>query len=179
MNKILVLGLLALVGMPGEALALPRLSNVEFRLNHGDMVGPNVQLGYQTVSNKVQLLKCRFDISVLGGTTGTAKVLKAVDGSKCMLPSKAVVINGMIDVITAPVAPLPATISVGTGLEVTNDLVSGTSVSSFTGRQNLIPVHTAVTAIKLPADRTPVVKINTAAITVGKFNVFIEYLLGD
>lgn len=164
--------------LPGIVYALPIPSEVETRLNLGAVRGPGVQLGYQVISNKAQLLKCKYDYAVQGGTA-TSHNLKAVDGSDCLLPAKALVLNGIIDVITAPGSTGSATIAVGTGVAA-NDLKTATAKASFTGRMDVIPVHTAATAIKLSTvAKTPTMTIGTAALTSGKFNVYIEYLLGE
>ena len=168
--------ILAMIGTSTQTFALPALKDVEFLVNHGDVMSPKLMLGTQIVSSKVQLLKCTYDFSKLGGTVGT-KTLKAVDGADCLIPSKAIVIDVLIDVITNPVGAT-ATIAVGSG-QATNDIKAATAVASFTGLLDGIPVSTAATSIKMTADRKPSMTIATAALTAGKFNVFFEFVLSD
>lgn len=180
MNKFfaLIALVVGLVSLPGKVYSMPTLPNVEFRLNHGDMVGPGVLLGSQVITNKEQLLKCRYDFSMQGGSSAAAINLKnVVDGTNCELPSGAIITDGLIDIITAPVGN-SSTIAFGSG-QAANDLKTATATASLTGLVTLIPVGTAATAIKMTAIRKPTITIATAALTVGKFNVFIKYLLGN
>lgn len=172
-------GVIALV-LATNALALPQYpADVEKRLNLGDVRSSAVQLGYQVVSNKIQLLKCKYDYSTQGGGSSAAIRLKAVDGSYCVLPSNAIVFGGLIDVLTAPTSlGAGAQISVSTGA-TTADLKAATAKASFTGKLDVIPVETAATAIKLSAAKNPSMSVTNFPLSAGKFNVFIEYLLSD
>lgn len=180
MRKVCVFlgALLALIAVPATSFALPQLANVEKRANLGDVRGPGVQLGYQLVSNKVQLLKCKYDFSVQGGSSAAAINLKAVDGSNCELPNKAIVWDAIIDVVTAPGSAGLATIAIGTG-QAANDLKAATAIASYSGVMAGVPVATAASSIKMTAARNPTMSIAVAPLTVGKFNVFIQYLLSD
>jgi hypothetical protein len=170
-----LLALLALI--PITSFALPRPADAEKLMNLGSVRGPGVQLGYQVISNKVQLLKCKYDFAVNGGSSAAAIKLRAVDGSKCLLPDNAVVVNTLIDVLTAPTSAGSATIAVGTG-QAANDIKTATAIASFTGIMAGIPVA-AASAVKMTADRQPTMSIAVAPITKGKFNVFISYLLSE
>lgn len=181
MNKFLIfLGLaLGIVATPMTSFALPLYpSVVEKSLNLGNTRGPSVQLGYQVISGKEQLLKCKYDFALQGGSSAAAINLKAVDGTNCQLPANAVVIAGLIDVLTSPLSNGSATIAVGTG-NAANDLKTATAKASFTGKLDVVPVRTAATAIKITAAKNPTMTIATAPLTAGKFNVFIQYLLSD
>lgn len=177
MKKLLVLlgAVVLLVAMPQAGLAMPTPADAEFRLNRGDIVGPGSLLGYQVISNKVQLLKCRWSAAVHSSTTG---VLKNVDGANCFLPANAIVIGGLIDVVTAPISTGLAVLSVGTG-NSTTDLKAATAKASFTGRMDVIPTRVAATTIKVTAVKNPIITITGGAVTTGVFNVFIEYLLSN
>lgn len=181
MKKFVILSLLALLALPltQKSFALPIPANAEKRMNLGDVRGPGVQLGYQVMSNKEQVLRCRYDASVLGGSSAAAITLKAVDGSDCFLPKSAIVTSGIIDVITMPTSIGSATIALGTG-QAANDLKTAAAISGFTiGELNIIPVYTAATAIKLTANRNPIITIAVAPITTGKFDVYIKWLMGS
>lgn len=180
MSKLIAfLGLLAaIVALPANSFAMPVPANAEFRLNHGLSGGSGVMLGYQVISNKVQLLKCKYDFAVQGGATTAAIKLKAVDGSDCKLPSKAIVKDSLIDVITAPTSDGLATIAIGTG-QAANDIKAATAIASYTGLVAGVPVGDASHSIKMTADRNPTMTIAVAALTTGKFNVFLEYLLSE
>lgn len=174
---------MALLALPTQSLALPRPLNAEFSLNHGDSgASPGVLLGYQVISNKVQVLKCQYSFATVGGSSSTAIRLNAVDGSQCMLPTKAIVYGALIDVVTAVTSGGSATVSIGTGKAGSNnDILVATGKASL-GAVLVQPTalaRNASTAIKMSADSYPNMAILTAPLTAGKFNVYIEYLLGE
>lgn len=184
MNKLFALiGLvMAILAMPNQSFAMPIPANVEFRLNHGTASGgPGVMLGYQVISNKVQLLRCTYDFAVLGGSSAAALSLRAPDGSVCKLPNKAIVKQALIDVVTALNSTSftgIATVALGTG-QAANDIKTATTYSTYSAVMAGIPVGTAATAIKMTAERTPTITIATRDLSAGKINVFIEYLLSN
>lgn len=178
MRHFLALVLALGVFLSQTSFAMPVPANAEFRLNHGPSSGgPGVQLGYQVISNKVQLMKCKYDVSVQGGSSAAAITLLNVDGSQCTLPSKAIVLHALIDVITTPIGA-SSTIAVGTG-QAANDIKTATATASYTGILAGVPVGDAAHAIKMTAERKPTMTIAVAPLTVGKFNVFIQYLLSN
>lgn len=135
-------------------------------------------LGYQVISNRVSLLKCVLNVPVTGGSSTVAIKLKAVDGSNCELPNKSIVVDSLIDVITTPVTSGATNISFGTG-QSTTDIKGATAKASYTGLLAGVPVGTAATAIKMTADRIPIATVSGQALSTGKINVFLYYLLGD
>jgi hypothetical protein len=120
--------------------------------------------------------KFTYDYDLHGGTVGNVTL------SGTPLPKNAIVWDGVVDVITALTSSLSGTAAVTTS-QVANDLVTAAAVSgapwSTTGRKAIVPVGTAAAAIKLTADRAPLLVIGTGALTAGKFNLFIEYYLSD
>lgn len=178
MKKLAFILVALFVLAPKFSLAMPNLTTVEGNLNRSATAGPVSLLGYQVVSNKVQMLKCTYDYAVQGGSSASAINLRAPDNTNCSLPAKAIVIEGMIDVITNPGSAGSATIAVGTG-NAANDLKTATAKASFTSLLDVVPVGTAATAIKITTAKSPTMTIATAGLTSGKFNVFIQYLLSN
>lgn len=116
------------------------------------------------------IVKATYDFAVHGGAIGTINL-------DLKLPDNAIIYGGMFDVLTDPTSGGSATVALG--LNTTTDLKGATAIASITGLVALVPVMTAGTAVKLTAERQLKVTIATAALTAGKFNVFLYYLLGD
>jgi HK97 family phage major capsid protein len=94
------------------------------------------------------------------------------------IPSGAVVLGGLIDVITALTSGGAATGALK--VEGAGDLVAATVVSgapwSTTGRKSIIPVFTGATTVKTTAARDITLTVAVAALTAGKFDVYLVYL---
>lgn len=125
-------------------------------------------------TSAVMVGKMTYDFAVDGGAVST--ITPAIT---CIIPSGAIVLQAIIDVITA--ITTGGTTTVAVQLQSANDIVNATTVAgapwSSTGLKAGIPVHTAATAIKLTADRTAKVVIGTGDATAGKFTVYFLYTL--
>lgn len=167
--------LLALFLVPMVSVA-GKLADKRFPLNQG--FGAYTQLGTEIVDNKVHLLRAKYKYSEVGGAVGTVSLLD-VDGKPAQLPEGAVIVDCLIDVITAPTSAAGSpTIAFGTGM-AGNDLKTATAIASYTGRVACIPVGTAATAIKMTGTHTPTATIASAALAGGDINVLIQYILSE
>lgn len=145
-------------------------------------IRPNTKTGYAADpaaagfmgTSAVLVGKMTYDFAVDGGAVGT--ITPAVT---CVIPSGAIVLQAIVDVITAVTTGSTTTVAVQ--LQSANDIVNAATVAgapwSTTGLKAGIPVHTAATAIKLTADRTAKVVIGTADATAGKFTVYFLYVV--
>ena len=125
--------------------------------------------------------KFQYDFAVDGGVAG-AITLRAVDGLG-PLPTKFIVQNAIIDMITALTSGGAATVSLTTG-EGAADLQAATLVSnppwSTLGlAATTVILGTLATQIKLTAQRSPSITIAIADLTAGKVNVFIQGVQSD
>lgn len=120
--------------------------------------------------------KFSYDFDVEGGAVGDI----TLRGTP--LPSKAIVWDGVVDVITPLTGGAGATAAVATP-QSANDLITAAAVGgapwSTTGSKALTPVGTAAASIKLTAERKPKLTVAVNDLTAGKFNLFIEYYLSD
>lgn len=154
----------------------------EFAFNHGQGF-QNYQLGTKVVREQIRVLKVQYDFAKLGGAIGTKNLLvpataggpSALSG---VLPKNALIVGCYIDVTTPATTSASGTIALGTG-QTGVDLKAALAAASYTGIVACIPTGTAASAIKLTADSTPTFTIATGAITAGKFNILIEYILSD
>ena len=119
--------------------------------------------------------KFSYDFAQQGGVVGDI----VMAGNP--LPKGAVIWDGVVDMITAVVGA-GATVAL-TSSQTGNDLITAAAVAgapwSSTGLKALVPVGTAAAGIKLTADRAPKLVITAAALTAGKFNLFIEFYRSD
>lgn len=165
-------------GMTVHAGTLSKNNAAEYDLNHAS---PNAmqkhRLGTTIIKHQVRMIKAIYDFSVLGGAVSTVN-LKGIDGQNVILPKNAIVTDCLIDVITAGTTSASGTMAIGTG-QSTNDLKAALAAASYTGVLACVPVGTAATAIKMTADRTVTGTIATGALTAGKWNVLIQYVISE
>lgn len=119
-------------------------------------------------------LRATYDFAVQGGAIGTVN-LKDSDGNDATLPIGAIITQVYIDEVTNVTSGGSATIAFGAN--TTTDLIGATAIASFTGIIAGTPTGTAATMVKLTAARTLTATIGTAAVTAGKLNVFVEYVV--
>lgn len=160
-----------LAGNVVSAADLTKLSNVTAtaaELNKLDGAGygaTGVQL--------VRVVKAQYDFAVHGGAVSTISL-------GVQLPANAIVLDGMMDVITSP-AGVGASVAVQ--VEAANDIIAAAAITgapwSTTGRKDIVPAGTAATSKKTTVARNVSVVISGADLTAGKFNVFLRYVESD
>ena len=116
------------------------------------------------------IAKATYDFSVHGGAVGDI----ALD---LKLPDNAIVYQGLIDVVTDPTSGGAATVALQ--IEGTADLLAATAIASVTGQLDTVPDGTAANVVKLTAEQTLTAVVATAALTAGKFHVYLFYFLSD
>jgi hypothetical protein len=157
--------------------AYDKPADARFKLNSSSL-GSKVQLGDLVVDKKVHILRAQYDFAVGGGAVSTIN-MKDMDGKDAKIPDNAIVVDCVIDVLTAPTdAGATATIAIGTG-QAGNDLKAATAIASYTGLVACVPVGSAATMIKMTAERTPSVTIAGEALTAGKLDVLVQYILSE
>jgi len=177
---LLALGLAFTLAMaftePLLAGTLVQENGAKFDLNKASPNMMQKHLLGSKVMGGIRIAKAKYDFAVQGGAQTTFNLV-GEDGKPVVLPSGAVVVDCLIDVLTAGAAGGSGTMSLGTG-QAGNDLKSVFAAASYTGRVACVPVGTAATAIKLTADRTMTGTIATTNWTQGKFWVYVYYILG-
>lgn len=171
---------------------LPTPAELQFLLDRGNTRYPPERWGAQFVRGKKNTIKCVYDFSVQGGGIGVHNLIDSRFGVgglspknfiPYILPVGAVITRVLVDVLTAPTSGGSATISLCSGL-TDADILAATAVASFTGFIDGIPVG-ASTALKVVSAPTgvqgviPYMKVAVAALTAGKFNVHVDWVLSD
>lgn len=115
-----------------------------------------------------------YDFAVDGGAVGSI-TLRGIGSAA--IPSGAIVLDTVIEVLTVPTSGGAATAALQ--VEAANDVVNAAVISgapwSTTGRKAGIPVS-AATSVKTTAARTPALVVGAAALTAGKVRVSVEYI---
>lgn len=133
-------------------------------------------LGTRVVADQVRLVTATYDFAINGGAIGTFNLLNPDTRQPVRLPKGAIIIDCIIDVLTAGTTSASGTMALTS--QGAGDIKAALAAASYTGRVACIPVGTAATAIKLTADRTLTYTIATGALTNGKWDVKIQYISG-
>lgn len=155
------------------------MGNAQFNLNTSSPeASRKYRLGDRVTKQMTHDQTCVYDFSVLGGAVGSVNLRDHERlGQSCVIPKNAIIQHVLIDVLT------PGTTSASGTMALTaqsaGDLKAALAAASYTGVVAGIPVDTAATAIKLTADRTIVGTIATGALTAGKWNVHIRYVMSQ
>lgn len=128
------------------------------------------------LNQKRGVIRGRYSFAVDGGAVGSI-LLKDENGDLVKLPSGAIITQCYLDVITAFVS----TSNDGTIAFTANssgDLLAAVDADTKSGITAGIPVGTAATMVKLTADRQILMEIATHAMTAGKADFYIEFVIG-
>jgi len=111
-----------------------------------------------------------YDFAVEGGSIGDITL------DNDYLPDDAVITQGMIFVKTACTGT-NATIALT--VNTSEDILAATAITSFTAGAilDVVPVRTAATSIKTAAKKSLTMTVATAALTAGKFVVYLDYYM--
>jgi hypothetical protein len=117
-----------------------------------------------------------YNFAVSGGAVGDITLLDD-DGLAVVLPINAIVTNVIAHVATACTSGGSATVALKANSSA--DLCAATAVASLTSNALIagVPVGTAATSVRLTAERTLKVTVAVAALTAGKINYHIEYMI--
>lgn len=131
-----------------------------------------------TVIHKTKnCVRAVWDFAVQGGAVSTLNLLDE-QGNPCMIPKGAYVTNVVLDVVTACTTSASGTGSLG--LLTATDLLAATAAASITGILAGTPVGTAATwkgPVTAVGGTQVTMGIATGALTAGKFNAMIEYVI--
>jgi hypothetical protein len=150
-------------------------AGVKLLLNKMNSTAAKVRLG-SLLDGQKGSVRAKYDFATQGGAVSTINLLDE-EGNAVKLPDNAIITDVIIDVITAPTSGGSATIAVGA--VASNDLLGATAIASFTGILQGVPDDAVANMIKLSAEATLDMTIATAALTAGKFIVFVDYVVSE
>lgn len=120
--------------------------------------------------------KMTYNFAVDGGAVSTI-----TPANSPTIPINAIILGGTIDITTTLTSGGAATIALGLGSGAqAAALKAALAVASWTaGQLALIPVFTAATYYKATAAARLTLTVATAALTAGRFDVNLVYLIGN
>lgn len=145
------------------------------------MNSQSFQFGLGTeLDRKVAAVRGRYDFSVQGGAVGSFNLLEDLDDtqSTITIPDNAIITFAMVDILTA-MASAGGAGTIALSSEGAGDLLAAVDADTLSGLVAGIPVKSAATAIKMTADRTLAGAIAVEALTAGKFDLYVEFYLGN
>jgi hypothetical protein len=114
--------------------------------------------------------KAEYDFAVDGGVAGDISL-------GVTIPDNAIITGAFVEGITAVTSSGAATVAVK--LQSAADVLGATGKAALTGTA-VVPGAAVMSApFKLTAARVVTITVGTAALTAGKFNVWIEYFVGE
>lgn len=139
---------------------MPRNIKFDQRFHNDSPMGPNT-------------LCFLYDFSVLGGAV-SAITLKGADGAALTIPDNAVITGAWVEGITDLTSGGSATVALGyTGAATA--LVAATAKAHATWDVDAV---TALALTKTTAEVSVLATVATAALTAGKFYVWVQYVRG-
>lgn len=155
--------------------ALVSRADMKTLLNKMNSTAAKVRLG-EVLDNQQGQAQGVYSFAVQGGAVGLIN-LKDSAGNDLKLPNNAIIQNVLIHAVTAPTSAGAAT--VGFQVQAANDILADTAIASVTGRLQGIPDDAVANMIRLTAERTVQIEIAVAALTAGKINLFIDYVISE
>jgi hypothetical protein len=128
--------------------------------------------GFPRASQVLQIARGQYDFATDGGAVGDIDLT-----SQSLIPDNAVIVGGLVSVLTAVTGGGSATLAVK--VEGAGDMVAAADVTgspwSTTGFKDVIPDGTGSTAVQTTAARKITATVATADLTAGKFDVVVFY----
>lgn len=158
----------------------------EFIINHSSASSFKAQTGSLLNLTKGTLV-AKYNFATQGGKS-TADIDLLTDNldltKKAKLPAKAVVTNVWVESVTLPVATNGAAATIAIRVNGAADLVPATTVAAWPGANTFsqgTPTGATTTFVRLnfANDSTVKMRLATQSLTAGKFDVVLEYVIGD
>tara|TARA_R100001510_G_scaffold34133_1_gene30611 strand:+ start:4354 stop:4902 length:549 start_codon:yes stop_codon:yes gene_type:complete len=132
----------------------------------------------KTDVHHMKSIKLQYDFALEGGDHNAPFIpLRAALGEQPQLPLDAVCVSATLEVLTKPLSGGSATISIGT--QSTPDaLLAATAISNAAFNLNAVSALSNAVPFRALAPEPINITIATAALTAGKFNVYVEYYEG-
>lgn len=148
-----------------------------YSLDHNNGL-ENLKVGLGTELNKcVNVVKGKYRFASLGGAVGSYSLVDD-DGVVVKIPAGAVVTKSYVRIVQAFVS------SGGSGtialtLQSAGDVLAAVDADTLSGVAAGLQDGAAANMLVLTAERTLTLAVATAALTAGKADVFVEYVLSE
>lgn len=151
-----------------------------YKINRKDKVNRDTAAGTKLYDAQQFGAKGQWSYAVSGGAANSDISLLDHEGLPVTLPANAIITNCLIDVATQPTSSTNSG-SLAFSSSAVADLKAAAFVASYTtsARIACIPTGTTGTMIKTSSELTLKMRIGSEALTAGKVNVWVEYVLSE
>ena len=160
--------------------ASPLTSGQAYQLNRSSKLAADIQLGVNLRDAQQFGTKAQWSYAVSGGAANSDISLLDSEGRPVKLPAGAVITNCLIDVVTQPTSATSSG-KLAFSSKAVADLKASSFVAAYTTTLPLacIPTGTQATMIKLSSEGTLKVRTGSEALTGGKINIWVQYVLAE
>lgn len=155
--------------MPTKA----KFNEIESQENQMPLTNPVNKPGTAITKNKVQVLRLVYNFAVSGGAVSNINLVGLDNDADAYLPQGALVVGADMVVATECTSGGSATIALG--VNSAGDVIAAEAVASFTAGA----IISLDTKVKASANVKPFISIADAALTAGKINVYIQYIIAE
>lgn len=148
-----------------------------------DAVGNSAILDDAITNSKTDVhhlksIKMQYDFTLEGGDHLAPFIpLRAAIGETAQVPLDAVVVSAYLEILAAPTSGGSATIKIGTQSD-DDAFLAATAISNGAFALNAVTSLSNTLPFKALAPDPVTITVGTAALTAGKFSVYIEYYEG-
>lgn len=166
-------------------IAVPEGSIVIGGVTLGTTAAELNQLGAATAVadglGRGRIARATYSFAVHGGAIGAITIGLNAAGAAApvTIPAGAVIMDGLIVVDAAGAVTSAGLATVAVGVVAANDILAATAKASIvnSAKLDVIPVGTAATVVSVASGSAITITVATAALTAGKFDVFLRYFL--
>lgn len=172
---------LTLLAQASFGSALPTGGVAGYEFNRMNPVSRKFNLGTHIVDGQSWGTRAQWSFADQGGAASTELFLHDNDGQSVSIPKGAVLTDCYLDVVTAPTSSTSSG-SIAWSSSDAGDLKAATFVAGYT-TGSLIHCtkpsgsYTTSTMIRFTSEGFLKVKIGSEALTAGKINVYLQYIL--
>lgn len=129
---------------------------------------------------KKGVLVAKYSFAKQGGAVGDIILLEDLEKprSYAKLPINAVITNVYLDIVTA-MASSGGAATIAVKAQSAGDLLAAVDADTLANRVQGIPDNVVANTIKLTAERSITATVAVEALTAGKFNAFVEYVISE
>lgn len=155
-------------------------TNGAYEINRAGDVWAKYQAGTQLLSATQFGVKAQWSFADQGGAASSDLVLHDLFGQPVKLPAGSIITNCLIDVVTQPVSSTGSG-SLALSSKAVADLKAATFPAGWTTTLPLvcIPIGTVGTMIEATSEMTLKIRTGSEALTAGKINVWVQYVISN
>lgn len=174
--------LIALLVAGSSFGALPVTSGGAYQLDRASKLNLDQKVGTNLYNAQQFGMKAVWSYAIQGGAANSDLTLQDPSGAAAKLPTGAIIKDCMIDVVTTPTSSTSSgtlAFSSNAVADLKAAALGHTGYLSSTGEYACIPDGTVGNAIQMASEATLKVRIGSEALTAGKINIWVEFVLSE